>query len=186
MRFKIWFLFFLSLPFLTSCAVVAVGGAVATTGVILDSREVNTQIDDSGLRLTVHKAIQDDPELAKQRILVIAYQGDILLYGQVLNQALKSKAEKVAHEAGQPLYLFNELEIAHLAPLTQRSKDTWITTQIKSKLLASSEQDTSSVKVVTENGQVFLFGLVEKDVANHAVEVARHVSGVKKVVRVFK
>ena len=42
------------------------------------------------------------------------------------------------------------------------------------------------VKVVTENGVVYLLGLVRRKEAESAVEIARSTSGVKKVVKVFE
>ena len=41
------------------------------------------------------------------------------------------------------------------------------------------------VKVVTENGVVYLLGIVTEGEANAAVEVARTTGGVRKVVRIF-
>ncbi|MCO4321449.1 BON domain-containing protein [Aliidiomarina quisquiliarum] len=173
------------LPIVSGCTAIAVGGVVAGTSVLLDSREVNTQIDDTGQRLRVLQAISDDEDLSRQRIVVVAYNGDVLLVGQVINESLKQRAGRVAHEAGAPLNLFNELEVGNLATLTDRSKDTWITTRVKSQLLRDTTYDTSGIKVITENSNVFLLGIVEENIAQHAVEVARNVSGVKRVVRVF-
>src|SRR5690554_2114643 len=178
-------LFALILPALTGCTAFAVGGVVAGTAVLLDSRHVNTQIDDSGLRLRVVKAIGDAPLLHRQRIQVIAYNGDVLLVGQVINEGLKQQAGRIAREAGAPLNLFNELQVGNLATLGERSKDTWITTRVKSQLLGNPDFDTSSIKVVTENSEVFLLGLVEPNIAQHAVDIARNVNGVKRVIRVF-
>lgn len=177
--------FILLLPALSGCTVIAIGGVVAGTAVLLDSRQVNTQIDDSGLRLRVTKAIEDDAELKLQRIIVIAYNGDVLLVGQVINDGLKRKAEHIARNVGEPLNLFNELQVGNLTTLSDRSKDTWITTRVKSQLLRDPDHDTSGIKVVTENNEVFLLGLVDENIAQHAVNVARNVSGVKRVIRVF-
>lgn len=177
--------FALVIPVLSGCTAIAVGGVVAGTSILLDSREVNTQIDDSGLRLRTVQAINDDAELKRQRIIVVAYNGDILLVGQVINEPLKQRAGRIAHEAGVPLNMFNELEVGNLATLTERSKDAWITTRVKSQLLSDTDYDTSGVKVITENSNVFLLGVVEENIAQHAVDVARSVPGVKRVVRVF-
>lgn len=169
----------------TGCAALVLGGAIGTASVVMDSRSVNTQMDDSGLKLQAMKALEQEESLSKQRIVVVAYNGDILLVGQVLNEELRSLAEKTIRKEVQPLHLFNELRIAHLATLGDRSQDTWITTQVKSKLLADKEQDLTQIKIVTENQEVFLLGLVSKEASDRAAELARHVSKVKKVVRVF-
>ncbi|RUO42875.1 hypothetical protein CWE15_05585 [Aliidiomarina taiwanensis] len=170
---------------LTGCTVLAVGGMVATTSVILDSRQVNTQIDDSGLHLHVVQGIQSDERLKNQRIRVVAYNGDVLLVGQVASLELKQRAERVAVESATILTVFNELKVGDPKGFIDRSKDSWITTRIKANLLSSNEIDTSGVKVVTEASEVFLLGIVDEPAAQHAVRVARNTPGVTRVVRAF-
>lgn len=184
MRLKL-FSVFLFFPMLTGCTIVAVGGAIATTAIILDSRDVSSQMDDSGMRLRVTSALQQDASLSDQRIRAIPYNGDLLLIGQVNNEASKRQAEQLAREHGQPLNLFNELKIADTASVSDRSRDTWITTRVKSLLLRGGDHDMSGIKVVTENREVYLLGLVDDAAAQNAVEIARHVRGVQRVINVL-
>lgn len=65
------------------------------------------------------------------------------------------------------------------------SSDTWITTKIRSQLLGSDQVKSSNVKVTTENGEVFLLGLVTPQEAQAAADVASRVSGVKHVTTAF-
>ena len=44
---------------------------------------------------------------------------------------------------------------------------------------------TTEVKVITENGEVFLMGKLDAQQADAAAEVARNVSGVTKVIKVI-
>jgi osmotically-inducible protein OsmY len=53
-------------------------------------------------------------------------------------------------------------------------------------MLADSEIDSSRIKVVTENGIVYLMGLVTRDEADRAADLTRKSSGVQKVVRIFE
>jgi hypothetical protein len=53
-------------------------------------------------------------------------------------------------------------------------------------MLTTKGIDSTHFKVVTENSEVFLMGLVTRDEAEKAVNLARHVSGVKKVIKVFE
>src|SRR5690554_3099756 len=159
---------------LSGCTVLAVGGMVATTAVVLDSRAINTQIDDSGLHLHVVQGIQSDERLKNQRIRVVAYNGDVLLVGQVASVELKQRAELKAVESATILTVYNELKVGDLNSMLDRSKDSWITTRIKANLLSNNDVDTSGVKVVTEGSEVFLLGLVNEEAAAHAVAVARN------------
>jgi osmotically-inducible protein OsmY len=53
-------------------------------------------------------------------------------------------------------------------------------------LLTSDDIESSQVKVVTENGVVYLMGLVTQKEATHVKEMAADVSGVSKVVSLFQ
>ena len=57
---------------------------------------------------------------------------------------------------------------------------------MKSALLANSELNGIKVKVITEDSEVFLLGLVSREHADIATEVARNISGVKQVIRAFE
>ncbi len=81
--------------------------------------------------------------------------------------------------------VYNEIRIGEKIGVAQISEDSWITTKIKSKLLVNAEVKTTEVKVITENGEVFLMGNLSETQANAAAEVARNVSGVKKVIKVI-
>ena len=71
-------------------------------------------------------------------------------------------------------------------PLKSRNNDTWITTRVKSKLLGKKETDGLRIKVITENATVYLMGIIKKDQADFAADVASRIDGVKRVVKVFE
>lgn len=56
--------------------------------------------------------------------------------------------------------VFNEIRQGQPIGLGDASNDTWITTKVRSQLLTSDQVKSSNVKVTTENGEVFLLGLV--------------------------
>jgi osmotically-inducible protein OsmY len=70
--------------------------------------------------------------------------------------------------------------------MMQRSKDTWITTKVKANMLAEKNLNSGQIKVVTEDGAVYLMGIVTKHQSRVASDVARRVTGVKRVVTLFE
>ena len=60
------------------------------------------------------------------------------------------------------------------------------TSKIKTLLLADKKTSGYHVKVVTEQGQVFLMGLINHQQADATVNLIRKIRGVKKVVKLFK
>ncbi|CUS47408.1 MAG: lipoprotein [Idiomarinaceae bacterium HL-53] len=186
MRFYRLCFVFVAMLFLSGCTVIAVGGAAVATGaVVLDTRSVGTQVEDSGMRLRLRALIDENESLNAQRIRIIPYNGDVLLIGQVANDTMKREAEQIVRASGEALNVFNQLKVESIASLGDRSKDTWITTKVKSLLLRDPDFDTAGIKVVTENHEVYLLGIVDNATAAHAIEVARNVRGVERVVDVL-
>ena len=80
----------------------------------------------------------------------------------------------------------NELEIAGPSSYTSRSNDALITTKVKASLVDMQTISANSFKVVTERGTVYLMGRVTQREGQIGADVARGVSGVQKVVKVFE
>ncbi len=172
---------------LQGCVAAAVVGGAAATKVVTDPRTVGTQVDDATLDARVSSALSKDAQLKEEgRVSAVSYNGRILLIGQVPNENLKSIADNLAKGAEGVTEVYNEIRIGQPISVWQQTKDSGITATIKSKLLINNQVKTTAVKTITENGEVFLMGSVTQDQGNAAAEVARNVSGVTKVVKVFK
>ena len=173
---------------LQGCVAAAIGGAAVAgaTKVATDPRSMGTQLDDETLESRVNSAIKKDQQIKSEaRISVTSYSGRILLTGQVPNENLREVASSLAKGVQNVNDVYNEVRVGPKVDFAQISKDSWITSQIKSKMLLDSKVKTSDVKVVTENNEVFLMGNVTQDQGNAAAEIARNVAGVTKVIKVF-
>ena len=150
-------------------------------------RSTGSRIDDEIIEtkalVNIDKA---DAALAQAHINVTSYNGIVLLTGQVSNESLRQLAAQTTAKIKKVRRVHNELTIAGATSMVVRSNDAWITTKVKSKMLASSEVEGNRIKVVTENGVVYLMGLVTREEADRAAELSRKTGGVQKVVRVFE
>ncbi len=165
---------------------VVVGSAAVATKTATDPRTVGTQVDDGTLELRASNALSKNEQLKKEaRVNVMAYQGKLLLTGQAPTQALSEEAKKIAMGVEGVTDVYNEIRIMQPISLGTVSMDTWITTKVRSQLLASDTVKSSNVKVTTENGEVFLMGLVTDTEAKAAADIASRVSGVKHVTTAF-
>jgi len=165
---------------------VLVGSAAVATKTATDPRTVGTQVDDGTLELRVNNALSKDEQIKKEaRINVTAYQGKVLLTGQVPNADLSARAKQIALGVDGTTEVYNEIRTMPNIGLGTASSDTWITTKVRSQLLASDQVKSSNVKVTTENGEVFLLGLVTDKEAKAAADIASRVSGVKHVTTAF-
>jgi len=178
----------LSLLLLQGCAgglIVVAGTAVAVTS---DERSISTQIDDDNLSLAALDKINELPFNHRNiRINLIANNGYLLVIGQVNNNQQKNMIEKQLNTLKGAKQVYNQLRIkSHPIGFSQQSKDSWITTKAKSQLTAHDEINSFQIKVVTEDGELFLIGRVDKKTADSATNVGRKISGVKRVNRVFQ
>ena len=117
---------------------------------------------------------------------IVSFNGFVLLAGQVPSEALKTLTTDVVRKIEGVRRIYNELEIGPPTSLGTRSHDTWITTKVKSKLLASSYTPGTRVKVVTENSVVYLMGLLTEEEADRVSLEAGEVSSAKRVVQLFE
>lgn len=119
-------------------------------------------------------------------LVIVSYNGYVLIAGQVSNQPLKDQATRVAKEVRGVRRIYNELEIAAPSSGMTRTSDTWITSKVKSFMLANGDIQGNRVKVVTENGVVYLMGLATRDEAARIAAEAADTSGVQRVVKLFE
>ena len=176
-----------SLGLLQGCAGVFIAGAATTASVANDRRTVGSVLDDQNLELKAANAIASRKDMDKaSRISATSVNGKVLLVGQTPYSQYSRDAEKLVAKISGVRQVYNELRIRKPIGFTDQSNDSWITSKIKSTMLTTKGIDSTHFKVVTENGEVFLMGLVTRSEAEKAVDLARHVSGVKKVIKVFE
>lgn len=173
------------------CAPVVVGGAAATgTASIHDRRTVGTFVDDQGIEIKARSAINNVKELSDQsHIGIVSYNGIVLLVGQTPSEAFRQQAQEIVAGVEKVRHVHNELAIAAPSSLTARSNDTLITSKVKTSLFGIKglpDFDPTRTKVVTEDGVVYLMGLLYRNEADAVSERARQVGGVEKVVKLFE
>jgi osmotically-inducible protein OsmY len=125
-------------------------------------------------------------ELGEAHLSVTSFNGMVLLTGQVPSEAVKQAAGAAVKDLRKVRTVHNELEIAGPTSMMARTNDAWLTTKVKTALFAGEDTETGRVKVVTENGIVYLMGLLSRTEADAAVETTRQVFGVQKIVKVFE
>ena len=173
---------------LSGCATPVVIGAAAGGAVVAtDQRTTGTMVDDQGIEIKANNRLNDDAGLNENaHINITSYNGIVLLTGETLSEGLRERAGKIVREIPQVRRVHNELQVAQLSSFGSRSKDTWITTKVKTKLFGDKIVNGNQVKVVTENATVFLMGMVSREQGLTAGEIARDTDGVTRVVKVFE
>ncbi|MDH0302967.1 MULTISPECIES: BON domain-containing protein [unclassified Pseudomonas] len=152
------------------------------------TRTIGSKIDDSLIETKVSVNIaKANPDLDKNsHVVVSSYNGVVLLAGQTPRADLKSLAEQTAGQVQRVKKVHNELQVMQPSSILARNNDAWLTTKIKTQMLADASVPGSRIKVITENGIVYMLGLVTQQEANAATNVVQGVSGVQKIVKLFE
>lgn len=174
-----------SLVSLSACAPLIVGGAVMTGVVASDRRTTGTLVEDESIEIKVASAVRKEMG-DRIHLNVTSFNRQVLLSGEVRTAADKERAEKLAQSQENVNSVVNDLAVMPVSSLTQRSKDTVITGQVKAAFVDAKDMQVNAIKVVTERGIVYLMGRVTSREAKRATDIARSIGGVTKVVRVFE
>jgi osmotically-inducible protein OsmY len=170
---------------LTACFPVVVGGAVAGTVAASDRRTFGAQTEDKAIAVKSEVKIPNVTGNAGH-VNVNAFNRKVLITGEVRDEDMKVAVEREVKGIEGVVSVVNELEVAGPASYTSRSNDVLITSKVKLSLADAKDISANSFKVVTERGNVYLMGRVTQREGNQAAEIARGVSGVYKVVKVFE
>jgi osmotically-inducible protein OsmY len=189
MRARVWAGAGLSLvaaAALQACAqALIVGGVAAGAVMAADRRQVEVMYADQSIEFSAGSRIGDSLK-GEGHVNVTSYNYTVLLTGEVPTAQAKADAETAVREVPQVKTVVNELQIAGTSSAASRSNDAYITSKVKSNLLGNGTVKPTDVKVVTEASVVYLLGLVTREEADAATDIARGTAGVQKVVRVFE
>lgn len=170
---------------LSGCAGLFVAGAATTVQIVTDPRTTQEIWSDSNIELEVAGIGNKAPFKNQTRISSNSYNGTVVLMGQASTEQLRRQFESRVRDLKGVTQVHNQVRVKTPLTISEISNDSWITTKVKSSLLANAELNGVKIKVITEDKEVFLLGYVSAEHADIAVELARNISGVKQVIRAF-
>ncbi|MEZ8238274.1 BON domain-containing protein [Vibrio splendidus] len=171
---------------LSGCAGIFIAGAATTANLVTDTRTTKQIWNDNNIEFEVAAITNKQPYRGNVRIAASSYRGSVVLMGQATTDSERRAFENQAKEVAGVESIHNQVRVKEPLTISAISNDSWITTKVKSALLANADLNGIKVKVITEDSEVFLLGLVSREHADIATEVARNVSGVKQVIRAFE
>ena len=181
-----WLILLLILPHLLGCAITA-AGSTAAGAVTLDRRTAGTIIEDQSIEIKAYRAIQTEKELDEQtHINITSYDTAVLVTGESPLDEMREKIISIVSNIEKVTHVYNEITIAAPSSMVSRSSDTYITAKVKAKIFANKILSGLVIKIVTEKGIVYLMGLITREEAEIATNIARETGGVQKVVKLFK
>lgn len=152
-----------------------------------DRRSTEIILKDENIESKATNELYGNTKINKKiHVNVTSYNGIVLVTGETLTEELRQQVIDVIRNLPDVERVHNELAVGNLTSFESRSGDTWITSKVKSQMLSTKELKSTLIKVVTENDTVYLMGIVTEREADMAVDVARNVDGVKRVVKIFE
>lgn len=172
-------------------SVITLSGCVSSvlTGMqlVYDRQELKKTLDNYHVQGRARRKLTPVLRHARQdRVVVTSFNRDLLLIGQVPSKEEKARFGSLVANTRGVREVFNQIRIEPKASFTQVIKDSWISTKIKTLLLAKNDINHQAFHVITENGIVYLMGDVKPEQAKKAVDLASRVKGVREVVKVFR
>lgn len=187
---KSLFVIIAALGILNGCAPLVVGGTATGVAMVHDRRTAGTVLEDQSIEFKALSALRKEEDLYRQsHINVTSYNMMVLLSGETPTEAYKQRAGEIVGNAEKVRQVYNELSVAAPSSMMTRSSDTLITGKVKTSLFSIKGLegfDPTRVKVVTENGTVYLMGLLTRREGDAVAEEARRVGGVQRVVKLFE
>ena len=170
---------------LQGCVEMAVGTAVVGTLAATDRRTFGAQTEDKTILFKGETRIPGIVGNAGH-VNVTSFNRKVLLTGEVRDEAMRAAVEREVAAIEGVQSIVNDIDIAPVASFSSRSNDSLITGKVKAAFVDAKDLYANSIKVVTERGTVYLMGRMTQREGQLAADVARGVSGVQKVVKVFE
>jgi osmotically-inducible protein OsmY len=175
----------LATPMLQGCFGVAVVGMTSAAMIAADRRTPGMYVEDEAIEWRFLSAHQNDSRGA--HVNATSYNRRLLITGEAPTEDEKARLEQMARRVDNVREVINELTVGGVTSTTSRGNDALVTSNVKARMLNNGGRfSVNHVKVLTENGTVFLMGIVTPEEAEAAVDIARSTSGVQRVVKVFE
>ncbi|HLB42865.1 MAG TPA: BON domain-containing protein [Gammaproteobacteria bacterium] len=163
-----------------------VNAAMTSVQAFYNRHSIQKSLSDQYITIQAYQALHtNDNRFKDVNISIATYNNEVLLAGQTPHLWQKLEVERTVKQIADVERVYDTITIANPSSTLTRISDTWITTKIKAKLLTSADVDATRIKVVTENGVVYLMGILPPDEAKTALSMASSTGGVAKVVNLF-
>ena len=173
-----------ALPALQGCVTAAAVGAGTVALMVEDRRTTGTYVEDESIEWKVVARVNSDFKSA--HVNGTSFNRRVLLTGQAPTEEAKKAIEAAVKAIPEVAAVVNELAVGGNSSMSSRGSDSIITSNVKTRMVGNSKFSTNHVKVVTEDGVVYLMGMLTQAEGDAAVEIARSTAGVQRVVKAFE
>jgi len=172
----------------SGCAAPVLMGAAAAGAVVVtqDERSASTIAADEKIELKAAELARHDAQLASAHLNFTSVNGVVLITGEAPAREPLEQLKSALARLEKVREVRNETVVGPASSMNSRSQDSWITTKVKSRMVAEKDFRANRIKVITEQQTVYLLGVVTKREGFVAATIAREIDGVKRVVKMFE
>ncbi len=173
--------------FLSSCSSIVSATRKEPIGEDYGKRTTGAYVDDQLIETKAKVNLKKvDERFDKAQVKVDSYNGVVLLTGNVRDADMRDIATTTIQKIRKVRRAHNDLEVSPPHSFGAKIGDAWLGTKVRTRFLFNNTIDSGRVKVITENGVIFLMGLVTHAEADNIVAVTQKAYGLQKIVRVFE
>ena len=189
-KFVLLFLLFDSL-LITGCSTVTPPPEeMSEQSLLKDRRTREVIVVDKEIETEAYSELNSDDDLLSQsHFTITAYNGAVLVTGEAPSEELRKKIISTVQVVPNIKLLHDNLIIAPPSDSSSRVNDQFITEAVKkglNQIRTIPDFDPAMVKVITENGTVYLMGLVHRNEGTVVINVTKLQPGIKQIVTVFE
>lgn len=167
----------------SGCVPLVIGAGAATGVTIVQERSVGAALDDTTIRLNIEALLLKEEEPMAGKVGVEVLEGRVLLTGAVHSPDDRIRATSVAWRSPGVKEVINEIQVTDKSGLGNLAKDSWITTKLRTRILADTSIMDINYSIETVNGVIYLLGIAKtQEELNRVTNYARNISGVERVV----
>lgn len=180
---------------MTACTPILVSGLAWIGGnsiaTITDRRSTGAVVNDKILEKRVFLEIKNAfdkkyGDKLESHVTVTAYNGRVLISGEVSDESAKKVAKEVALKSLDVAEVVEELSVGPTSTVAQRLIDTKTATAVRTRLLGNAEGHLNQMKVTVERNIVYLMGILTAYENKVACAIAAKTSGVQRVISIVE
>ncbi|MES9902568.1 MAG: BON domain-containing protein [Sedimenticola sp.] len=173
---------------LQGCSGAIIGGTAAGISIVTDPRTLNGTLMDQHIEQQVANHLYEHHDIfVDTAVEATSYNQRVLLTGQIKTEALRRRIGRYATQLTNVKVVINRITISKPLTLSREASDLALTAKVKIVLLGAEKPGfaPTQIKVVSEDGRVYLLGFLQREQGDKVTELVRHVRGVEHLVKVF-
>lgn len=173
---------------LGGCASTVIGAAAGGALVVAQDRSVGDAVDDFTIQTQINERLFAEDAALFTKVNLTVTEGNVVMTGAVPTPDDKVTAARLAWQVESVQSVVNELQVDETSSIRDAARDTWISTQLRAKMLTDTNIWDINYTLDTVNSVIYVMGIARNQaeldkVLTYAREI-KHVDRVVNLVRV--